>query len=415
MCDVVVVGAGPAGIAAAHALQRAGMTVQVVEARERPGGRVQTALVAGQQIDLGAHWFELPEARAARRALATLTDGRRRAPGEVRLHGQDSRSARNSFWRHWNGIEARLADARPGVSDTSLAAIVSAYWAGRDEPWRDTLEFHLALECGAPLGQVSARDYENHEDTEYYFIEGGYGALLAARAAGLNIAYGAPVVRIAETGAGMVVETAQAGFEARQVVVAVPAMVLAAGAIRFEPALPAIVQAALAGFHPARYERALIHWPRSPLHEDGADSLHIFYGNRMANAEILACVDGGDLHYVEIGGNLAARWQAAPDPVAWRRDFAAAFLRERFGPAAAAAEIVHVTDWSGDPFARGSWAVCPPGAQGARQILNDFAHPRLQFAGEATSTGYWGTATGAWLEGERVAAALVAARQIAGA
>jgi monoamine oxidase len=56
--SVVVVGAGVSGMAAAAELMASGCTVKVLEARERLGGRVWTADLAGQPVDLGAQWIE---------------------------------------------------------------------------------------------------------------------------------------------------------------------------------------------------------------------------------------------------------------------------------------------------------------------------------------------------------------------
>ena len=409
MDDCIVVGAGPAGLAAAGRLQEAGLAVTVLEARDRAGGRAHTAEIAGQRIDLGAHWFELPYQRAARLPLAALTRGRTRGTGDVVLTGSSWHEQR-AFWADWNRIEGLLSDTHAGASDLSVAEVVERYWAGRDQRWRDTLDFHLALECGAPLAHVSARDFAEHADTDYYFVNGGLGALIAGRAGGLAVRYEAAATRITDTGAGIVVETGQGAFEAARAIVAVPMRCLAEGAVTFAPELPPVMAAAIRGFRRSYYERALIHWPKSPLHREGPDRLHIFPGDRLENAEILACVDGSDLHYLEMGGNLGARWEAAPDAVAWRRDFAAAFLRGLYGEAARGVDIVHMTDWGGDRYSRSSWALCAPGHQAIRQIVHDWPNPRLQFAGEGTSRDYWGTVTGAWLEGLRVADAMIAAQ-----
>jgi monoamine oxidase len=57
-CQVLVVGAGFSGLAAAHRLRDAGIDVRVIEARDRVGGRTFTRyLDGGLQIDLGGQWF----------------------------------------------------------------------------------------------------------------------------------------------------------------------------------------------------------------------------------------------------------------------------------------------------------------------------------------------------------------------
>src|ERR1700687_2882132 len=56
--DVAIIGAGAAGIAAAHALQNSGLSIIVLEARDRAGGRGHTIMAApGIAFDLGCGWL----------------------------------------------------------------------------------------------------------------------------------------------------------------------------------------------------------------------------------------------------------------------------------------------------------------------------------------------------------------------
>lgn len=407
MFDAIIIGAGPAGIAAARTCRDAGLNFIVLEARDRTGGRAYTGEIAGQRIDLGAHWFELPAQRAGRRIMAAMSAGLRRTTGGVHLHGLDANHTEKNFWRHWGRIEDTLYDFDESGADESAAQRLDRYWKNHDPAWRSTLDFHLALECGRPLSEVSCRDYFHHEETDYFFIEGGYGALLATSATGLPIYFQHPVSAVSDHGSHIAVTASGQEFHARQVIVAVPAPVLAAGSIRFSPELPVMHTAALRAFGKAAYERVIVHWPDSPLHRDGRDCLHIFKGHAVFNTEILSCIDGGDFHYCELGGNAAAQNVWSND---WKQEFVMNFLREKFGADSSRAEPVFVSDWGNDPFSMCSWTICPPGAHSARTIMRDFQSERMQFAGEYSSLSHWGTVTGAWLEGVRVASACIAAR-----
>jgi monoamine oxidase len=64
---------------------------------------------------------------------------------------------------------------------------------------------------------------------------------------------------------------------------------------------------------------------------------------------------------------------------------------------------MHSTAWRHDPWSRASWAVVPPGLSAARDTLKAPVAERIWFAGEALSRAQWGTAGGAWEEGERAA------------
>ncbi|ANG84046.1 flavin monoamine oxidase family protein [Microbacterium aurantiacum] len=69
--DVVIVGAGAAGLTAAHELRKAGLSVAVLEARERVGGRLWTDVIDGAMLEIGGQWVS-PDQEALKETIAEL-------------------------------------------------------------------------------------------------------------------------------------------------------------------------------------------------------------------------------------------------------------------------------------------------------------------------------------------------------
>lgn len=94
-CDVVIVGAGIAGLSAADTLTRAGATVMVLEARDRVGGRALSTPAGEQRLDLGATWFwpNEPTVQALRTELG-LEAFPQRAAGDALLETPNERAQR---------------------------------------------------------------------------------------------------------------------------------------------------------------------------------------------------------------------------------------------------------------------------------------------------------------------------------
>jgi monoamine oxidase len=235
------------------------------------------------------------------------------------------------------------------------------------------------------------------------FIAGGFGAYVARLAAGLPIALGTVVHGIDWSGPGVRLHTAAGALRARAAIVTAPVMVLQAGAIRFDPALPRETAAAISGFLSGTYEHVVLHWPGSPF--SGRDRLATILGRRLNPPGLLTRIDGTPFHYLELDHPSAQRLRGrGPDAA---RRFARAVLAEHFGARSLhGLSISAVTSWKTDPHALGSWAVAPPGHAPARERLREPVGGRLWFAGEALSRAQWGTVGGAWEEGERAADAI---------
>ena len=407
--DVVVIGAGAAGIAAGRRLVERGLSVAILEARDRVGGRAVTTSLRGHAIDLGAHWLHAGPINPLVRLGLARGEPLRRAPQEGHV------------WvgrRPGRPDEARANARAFDIADRAMTA--GAAQTGPDRPastalppglgpWRARVALVHGLVSGRPLDEVSLHDFPSMEYGDNFFIAGGYGAYLARLANGLPIALSAPVSRIAWSGMEVQVETENGrNVRAQAAIVTVPVMVLRQ-TIRFEPPLPAGIRAAIDGFSSGTYEHAVLHWPSSPFR--GADRLAGIVGGRHAPPGLLARIDGTPFHYFEL--DTVSVEAAGPGEDAMRR-YVRRVLADHVGHRALHdLAICAVSEWRHDPWSRGAWAVVPPGHAPARSALHEAVGGRLWFAGEALSRQQWGTAGGAYEEGARAADA-AADRVLAG-
>lgn len=413
--DLLVIGAGAAGIAAARTAIAAGRSVRVLEARSRIGGRAFTdATTLGTPFDLGATWLHAAERNPlvplAREGGITLADsdalrqeiafleGRRATPEELAAFD----AAEAAFEA---AIRARAAEPGPDI-----AAAAAAPQGG---PWDATVAAWQGQVIGAwPLSAMSLRDFAaNLLDGANLLPEGGLGALLARLAQSLPVTCAAPVARLRWGGREAVAEGPFGTLRARAVVCTIPASLLAGAAIRFDPPLPHAVQQ-------AAHDLPLGAAVKVGLAAAGEDRLglpmHASTDRRVAPGEELVPItfwpQGRPIVQAWIGGPLGAEVEREGPAAA--EALVRAEIAARLGSAAPAAfrPGALVSAWVTDPFARGVYSHARIGAAGARAILAaPLAGGRLCLAGEACHQGLAGTVGGAWLSGEAAARAALSA------
>jgi hypothetical protein len=181
---------------------------------------------------------------------------------------------------------------------------------------------------------------------------------------------------------------------------------LFAGAPRIEPA-PARHLEAAAHLLPGSYDHVLLELPGNPLGL-AADELVFEKASGLRTAALLANLGGTALCQIDVAGTfgreLSAKGEAA------MIDFATGWLAGLFGSdVRGAVRRAAATAWDRDPWSRGAYSAADPSAQPARRVLMEPVHERIWLAGEAAHETLWGTVGGAWLSGERAAAAVLRA------
>lgn len=150
--DVVIVGAGPSGLTAARQLKKAGLTVAVLEARDRVGGRTWTDTIDGAMLEIGGQWVSPDQTEL----LALLDDlGLETYPryrdGESVYIGTDGKLAR------YTGDTFPVGDETKAEMDKLIAILDGlAAEVGATEPWAhpkarelDTISFHHWLRANS--------------------------------------------------------------------------------------------------------------------------------------------------------------------------------------------------------------------------------------------------------------------------
>jgi monoamine oxidase len=397
--DVVIVGAGSAGIAAARRLIAAGLSVAVIEARNRVGGRTVTQAFRGHPLDLGAHWLHAGPINPLVKLGRERGEPLRRAPtdGHFFVAGKKGTwTQRASLDRAFGMADRAMTHAAHASEDQAAAKALP----GMMGPMGHRVAAIHGLVSGRPLDEVSLHDFPSMEYADNLFIAGGLGAYVKRLGLQVPVRLGTAVHAIDWSGQGVRVETSAGVLKARAVIVTTPMAVLQADAVRFAPALPNDIQQAIHGFTQGVYEHVILHWPNSPF--QGADRLASLTGSRHEPPGLLTRIDGTLFHFFELDQPRAASFDRRDAHAPAR--FAREVLSEHFGHRAIRnMSVMHATAWRNDPWSRASWAVIPPGLALIRDSLKAPVAERIWFAGEALSRAQWGTAGGAWEEGERAA------------
>jgi len=403
--DVVIVGAGAAGIAAARRIAAAGRKFIVIEAENHIGGRCITETrTFGVAYDRGAHWIHTPEINPLTKMPLRGGISIYAAPPnqKVRIGRRNARAGElEDFLAAQVKADRAIAEAaRKG--DGSCAQALP----GDLGDWQPAVDFLLGpFSCGKDLSQVSAADFtKSAERNADAFCRQGLGALIASLAAGIAVKLSTPAVAI-DTRRNVTVETPRGAITAHAAIVTASTNVIASGAIKFTPQPSNRHLDAFAKLSLGSYDHIALELAGNPL---GAESDDLIFEKAAGarTAAILANVSGTQLCLVEVAGgfgrDLAAHGEAA------MVDFAADWLAGLYGTdMKKAIKRSHATRWNDEPYVRGAFSAAAPGWQGARRILMEPIRNAVWFAGEAVHETLWGTVGGAWASGERAADAVL--------
>jgi len=419
--DVIVVGAGIAGLATARALALNGSSVVVLEARDRIGGRTWTDDTLGVPVDLGASWihgvdgnplWSLAEAfdiETVEFSVGSFQfDGRPIAwhdPSGARLADVPSGAFLADLHTVDELLPAAVTAAAPGTSyaDVVASVVESLGWGdGRALRVEEYMAHRSEDLCGAPVTDLDAHGLdEEHVAGDEVVFPGGYGQYVTALADGLDVRTEAVVTLVEQNDERVRVTTADgAVFCAEHVVVTVPLGVLKAGDVRFDPPLIAPAAGAVERLGMGVYDKVFLRFPSKfwdawVIRQQGpaGSDWHSWYDmSRVTDEPVLAAL---------VGGDSARRLESLSDDEVVAEGMAA--LRYMYGQDVPTPDAVRITRWAADPFTRGSYSYLHVGASTEDHDLLGTPSGRVQLAGEATWSDDPATVHGALLSGLRAA------------
>lgn len=404
--DVVIVGAGMAGLAAAQELATLGKSFVLLEAGARIGGRAHTDMATfGVPFDRGCAWLH----SANKNPLAPI----------AKSLGFSTFNDKNEPWLYLDGDEASSEDydRLTAAEKRFERAIDAAGKAGRDVPVaaafpiRNRFDRIAATrngpsEFGVDLEDLSTLDAYRQEESEVdRLVPKGLGAMVAAYGAQIPAQLNTPVSRLSWKGAtgpkAVRVETPVGAITASAAIVTVSNGVLAKGAIAFDPPLPADRQSDLANVPMGLLNKVALQFQPGALGKDKTIDLTIQDGDGEPTYFLLRPF-GLEMAIALIGGRRARAMEKAGERAA--ADAVLTALKSAMGDGIGRRLVKSaMTSWASDPLTLGAYAMARPGAAASRRRLGQPLDDRLFFAGESTHPTMPATLHGAYLSGMEAA------------
>lgn len=401
--DVVIIGAGAAGIAAAKELRTLGQDFLLLEASHRIGGRAYTEDVApGMPFDLGAHWIMAPSENPL---MPLAQDGERVLDEETENYTaaryfEDNawlpRNAYEDFAKYWDAQFAALHEAADGRDLLSVFDVIDNH-----HHWAPYFHMFFAQDFTRDVDRASVEDtlaYVRQEND--LAVVTGFGNLVARYGFDMPVSLNLAVRKIDWSGRDIKLHTIKGTVHAKKVILTVSNGVLAAHEIEFSPALPDWKLDAVRGLPLGSLTRVALMFDTPLLQElpaaftvrtHGDDPLD--FRNRPFGYDYVEVTAGGRMaEWMEKSGERATI------------DYILEKLRDVAGNEAVPEPIRHIVSaWNSDDWVKGSYSCARPGAANQRQVLAQPIDDRIFFAGEASSSDFYGSVHGACFTG-RVAA-----------
>lgn len=417
--NIIVIGAGIAGLAAANFLKTKGHTVQILEARDRVGGRIWQNFSLGIPLDCGASWIHgkhnNPLMELAQKYHANLIETDR---GKIHQYDENNKhvpqAIRAASSENFQEIlEAIYHYAEQQKKPCSLWDAFQVVIKENERFNRYQNYFSYELEfisqyMGAELQDLSALCCDPKDDfpEDNYFLSNSFKSIIEGLAHNLEIQFNTVVEAILQDQAGVIIKTNRGEMNATKVIVTVPLGILKANKIKFIPELPSIKITAINHLKMGLLNKLFLKFPQSFWPEDSY-TFSIFDKDRNKNTlfSSLSCSSNAPILIRMISGKTAEFYEMQGEKFV---EDTVKILKDFFGHSIPDPELTFQTRWKQDEFSLGSYSYL--GLNATPEDCLKLAAPidnKIFFAGEATIPHPLATAHGAYKSGERAAMELI--------
>ena len=411
--DVVVIGAGAAGLSAMAELKRRGITAVCIEGMNRIGGRCYTdTSTFGVPADLGAHWLHAQSGNQFGKFAKKHKDKFKiyKDPDNYAVYKGRSKDDSDKVWDVYNKIKKiRYSSTRV---DKPLIDLLPEKL--KKNSWFDTAH---AMMTARDFNNVSPYDgninyQDNGWDSGNAFCREGYGTLLAYYRKDVPVQLNTIVSEIKWGGKGVKVVTNKGTINAKACIVTTSVGVLRAEKIKFTPALPQKKYEAFEGITMGTSNRVMIQLKKKFLSKFKNDTN--FYIKCKSNGAAspktigygLLKMSGTNVNLFALNGEFSRDLENEGSEA--MVDFVVNELKSTFGSKFYDKYFIKAiaTGWCNNPLTLGSYSGAKPGYANLRPELKKPVGGRIFFAGEATAYAY-STVHGADRSGRRAVGQLI--------
>ncbi|MGB3693706.1 MAG: FAD-dependent oxidoreductase [Spirulinaceae cyanobacterium] len=269
---IIVVGAGIAGIAAAHSLQSRGANVVVLEAKPHIGGRLLTDYSLGAAFEVGAGWIHGPDGNPIS-TLAEKVKAKTFVTKDDSLLVYDRKgnvSSKASLAKLDDRFEALLKQVDDYVDADDLISLRDAIARVNPTLLKDplinwALTVFTEFDTGGPIENLSAAYFDEDEafEGDDVILINGYTPILTPLTEGLDIRLNTIVTDIEYKNQGVIVNSQKEKFVADYVICTVPLGILKAGKIAFHPPLPKSYQQSIGKIPLGNVTKVALQFPQA--------------------------------------------------------------------------------------------------------------------------------------------------------